>query len=105
MEKSKILLIGCGELGSRHLQAVASLPNIGKIYVFDPSAKALKMGQSRLKEIEDLNKDIVFEWFNKISKVPKDGDLCIIATQANVRVAMLKQAAEEFKYKRFLLKK
>ena len=30
-EKFKILIVGCGELGSRHLQAVATLPTVEEI--------------------------------------------------------------------------
>jgi len=40
---NNILLIGCGQLGSRHLQAIAALPEIGQIEVLDPNPQALEV--------------------------------------------------------------
>ena len=101
----KILLIGCGELGSRHLQAIASLGDVGEIDVVEPNDKSIELGKERIKEISDLNDKIKFRWFKGIDKSSSGGDLCIVATRADVRCRLVKQAAGDLNYKYFLIEK
>ncbi len=101
----KILLVGCGQLGSRHLQAVASLEDVQEIYVVDSNPDSLCLGQSRLKEIADLNQSIKLNWMRELKTSLAKGDLCIIATQASGRCALIKQIAETLQYKNFLVEK
>ena len=49
----KALLVGCGQLGSRHLQALASLALISNIEVLDPSAESLELGKQRVRELHN----------------------------------------------------
>jgi len=48
-----ILIIGGGQLGSRHLQAVKKCEFPVSIVVLDPSRESLTVCESRYKEIED----------------------------------------------------
>lgn len=105
MKKHKILIIGCGALGSRHLQAVASLAEVSQVHVVDCSPKAAETGKLRLEELSDLNKAIKFSWFNELNQDSANGDLCIIATQADVRCDIVKQVANKLGYKKFLIEK
>jgi predicted dehydrogenase len=105
MKKYKVLLVGCGEIGSRHLQAAAALNNIEEIHIVDSKIESLNLGKLRLKEIADLNKQIKFSWSQKFEKVSKNGDICIVATQASGRCKLIKQIAEELGYKHFLIEK
>jgi len=101
----RVLVVGCGQLGSRHLQAAASLNGIDEIHIFDPNPDSLNMGKRRLEEISDLNQKISFKWFNELKEVPAGGDLCVVATQAKGRPALIKQIARELSYKKFLIEK
>ncbi len=47
----RVLIVGCGQLGSRHLQAVASLTSAYCIEVVDPRPEALQLGRDRLHEL------------------------------------------------------
>ena len=47
----RVLIVGCGEIGSRHLQAVASLPQVSEIEVVDPRPEALELGRERPQTI------------------------------------------------------
>ena len=51
MEIRKILLIGCGEIGSRHLQALAKIEFPVKIWIVDPNLNSLKVGKKRFNEM------------------------------------------------------
>jgi len=48
----RICLIGCGNVGSRHLQAIAKLPYDIQIDVVEPQSESKKIAISRLDEIE-----------------------------------------------------
>lgn len=101
----RVLIVGCGQLGSRHLQAVASLPQVKEIEVVDPRPEALALGRERLEEIPDRQSSIDFRWFNSLEDVRPSGDLCIVATQADVRCQIIHQLVEFLDYSRLLLEK
>ena len=101
----KILLVGCGQLGSRHLQAIAALREVNEIHVVDPNKGSLDLGKLRLKEISDINRKIKFSWLNELKNGSSNGDLCIIATQAKGRCPLVKEITRSLKYKNFLIEK
>ncbi len=105
MRSAIVTIVGCGQLGSRHLQAVASLPEVGVIYGIDPRAESLQLAQGRLTEIADLNPQIKFSWYENLDTRAAGGDLCIVATQAEGRVQLIKEIAERLGYRKFLIEK
>jgi predicted dehydrogenase len=74
-----IILVGAGQIGSRHLQALALAQQHLQITVVDPSQRSLDLAKSRLEEIPDRKIQVSF-----INNVPngKVFDLAIIATSA-----------------------
>lgn len=101
----RILIVGCGQLGSRHLQAVASLPQVREIEVVDPRPEALQLGRERLAEVIDRNARITVRWLSALEDVSRGGDLCIVATQAQGRCQVVCQVAETRGHTSFLLEK
>ena len=101
----RVLIVGCGELGSRHLQAVAVLPEVREIEVVDPRSEALHLGQKRLDEIADRIPCTTIRWLSSLSAASRGGDLCIIATQAEGRCQRLREVVESLDYSSFLLEK
>lgn len=101
----RVLIVGCGELGSRHLQAVATLPQVREIDLVDPRPEALELGRQRLSEVPDRPSTTTVRWLNSLEEASRSGDLCIVATQADVRCQLVKQAAETSGYSSFLLEK
>ncbi len=101
----KLLIVGCGELGSRHLQAAASLKGIGEIHIIDSNEQALAIGKSRITEISDLNRDIKFFWWNSFKKEASNGDCCVVATLSKGRGALVKKIVNELNYRTFLIEK
>lgn len=100
----KIVVVGCGQLGSRHLQAVVTLPHITSIDVVDPRPESLIMGQERVHQVTDKQSQIRYRWLSGMAEASTNADLCIIATQAEGRLALVEQAVE-LGYRRFLLEK
>ena len=103
----KILLIGCGQLGSRHLQALAGLDNIKDVHIVDINPDSLDLGRLRLKETPDLNPNIKFQWFSQINQESRaqENDLCIVATQAKGRCELIKRIADQLGYRNFIVEK
>lgn len=102
---ARVLLLGCGQLGSRHLQAVVSLPQVAHIDVVDPRAEALDLGRERIGEVEDRNAQVDIRWLTSLDQAAPDGDLCIIATLADRRPRLMREVAETLGYRAFLLEK
>ena len=101
----RILIIGCGQLGSRHLQAVASLPQVREVEVVDPRPEALELGRKRLSEIPGPPSAACFRWLSSLEQASREGNLCIVATQAGGRCERVKEAARTLGYRAFLLEK
>ena len=102
---TRILIVGCGELGSRHLQAVSVLEEVAEIEVVEPDADRIVMGQRRLDEGKDRNRGIRYRWLSSLDDVSPEGDLCIVATQADVRCEVVREVVDRTTYHDFLLEK
>ena len=102
---SRVLIVGCGQLGSRHLQAVATLPQVQEIEVVDPRPESLQLGQARVAEMTDRQPQLTVRWLSSLEEATRSGDLCIVATQAQGRCSLVRTIAEELGYSSFLLEK
>lgn len=82
-------IIGAGQLGSRHLQALALLESPIKINVVDPSQENLLMAKKRFEQINGYYKHST-SYFSSIDEIQDlTNDLVIIATNAQVRFSVL----------------
>lgn len=85
-----IMIIGAGQLGSRHLQGVVQSKLPLKILVVDPSFDSLELAKSRANEISFGNQTTLVEYQQAITSLT-DIDICIIATTANVRFKVFQE--------------
>ena len=76
------LIIGAGQLGSRHLQGLLKSKSEQVIYVLDPSENSLNIAKKRAQEVEFKH---IVRYLKDWDKIPSDLDLVIVATGANVR--------------------
>lgn len=86
----KILIIGCGELGSRFLQACLSIDIVSAIDIIEPNSISRNTAASRANEINPSLTEKI-GWYNSISEITSSYDLCIIATHADVREAIIEK--------------
>tara|TARA_B100002052_G_C15886145_1_gene601639 strand:- start:3812 stop:4786 length:975 start_codon:yes stop_codon:yes gene_type:complete len=86
--KKNIVLIGVGEIGSRHLQAISKMRNVS-IDVVDPNKISIQNAKTRLVEINNSNGDINFH--KSIEFINKSIDLLIIATSSKIRFNITKE--------------
>lgn len=97
-----LLIIGAGQLGSRHLQGLLKLKEHSKIYVLDPSFTSLEIAKDRANEINHSHE--VF-YNNDWKNLPDIFELVIIATGANVRQKVIIDLLKICKVKNLVLEK
>lgn len=91
-----LLLIGAGQLGSRHLQACLKLKNQLNIYVVDNSENSLAIAEDRANQIDMGAAHNLFYLKNLDLVAEKNFEYMIIATGASVRYVILAAALERF---------
>jgi predicted dehydrogenase len=102
--KKKILLVGCGNIGSRHLQGLIKLQNTIEVNVVEPDDNAQKIAKTRIHEIKNIKKFPKITWFKNINELKQKSDLVIIATHSKGRLDLISTLLDQGN-KRFLLEK
>ena len=84
-----IILVGCGNIGSRHLQAIARLSYSIQVYVIEPNDNAQNLAKLRLKEITYDETNHEFFWYKSVNELKKIGDLVVVATNSIGRADLI----------------
>ena len=101
----RIAVIGAGQLGGRHLQGLARLSMPCEIEVVDPSPDSLDTARQRFAEMP-LNSALVsVNYHASIETLPSTLDYAVIATTADVRLAVLETLLAGRKVRSVLLEK
>ncbi len=80
-----ILIIGAGQIGSRHLQALKAVRDSAKIFVIDPSSESLKIAKKRYELTQRGESEHILRFSNKLPQNLGEIDVAIIATNSDVR--------------------
>ena len=100
-----IAIIGAGQIGSRHLQALAKIQLPVSLDVVDCNPNALPTAQKRYLQIPS-NKNIQsIRFLCSIDELSRNIDLCIISTNANVRFEVFKELTTEKEISYIILEK
>ena len=92
--KSKFLLIGCGNLGKRHLESLVDINISKKIDIIEPDEFSRKEANKVLKN--KINTKITdIKWHTDFKKLNYSHDVTIIATQANNRMEIIEKTLEK----------
>jgi predicted dehydrogenase len=91
-----LLLVGAGQLGSRHLQACLKHKNKLDIYVVDSSEVSLSIAEERAKQVEMGSPHSIIYFQNLDSVKEKNFDYMIVATSASVRYSVLAASLNRF---------
>jgi predicted dehydrogenase len=99
----QIALIGAGQLGSRHLQALALFDRAARITVVDPVESSLATARERFAQVKQGRVEAVFT--QNFSDLPKVLDGAVVATGANVRRRAIEALLRQSTVKVALLEK
>lgn len=101
----KILLIGAGQLGSRHLQSCLKLKTSATIYVVDECEDSLELTKTRANEIDSsVSHDTIYSK-NLPDLKENHIDFLIIATGAGPRLLILDSVLQKYTIKFAILEK
>lgn len=101
----KIAIIGVGQLGSRHLQALTTTKlniDIELVEPYEPMQETALERYNQMPKNENINS---VNFFNSISQLSDTLDLVIVATTANVRRVVVDELIDNKKVKNILLEK
>jgi len=99
---NSITLVGCGNIGSRHLQGLAKLSKKVKIKIVEPNKSAVILAKKRLEEIPDYHKHD-YEWHTSLDDLSKS-EIVIIATLSRGRLKIIHELLKK-ENKKFLIEK
>ena len=100
-----IAIIGAGQLGSRHLQALARLTTDCEITVIDPSLESLAVAKQRFEEMPVNNAVRVVGYGVSVDELPAELDYVVVATGADVRLQVLQSLLARSTVRFMLLEK
>ena len=84
-----VTLVGCGAIGSRHLQGLLARSAPSIIQVVEPASAAVARGKARADEVATVHRHAV-RWFDALAN-SEPPDLAIVATNAPERPAVLRR--------------
>lgn len=105
MAKKSILLIGAGQLGSRHLQALALIKESCEIYLIDPSEQSLKLARQRFEQIEGFQRHQLKQVASLDGIGIDELDLAIVATNSAIRADVTQELLNRKKINYLILEK
>lgn len=87
--RQRVLLIGAGNIGRRHLQGLLLSRMSFDIHVVDPFESSLEAARQMIKESSEHSHTISFH--TSYSNLPKQANIAIIATAADIRLRVLEE--------------
>lgn len=101
--KKKIVIIGAGQLGSRHLQGILKSDRDISIEIIEPSEKARINVTKRIEELGLDKKEVSF--VNHIEHLSNNVYLAIVATNSDIRYKVTSELLKSKKVKFLILEK
>jgi len=100
-----IAIIGAGQIGSRHLQALSQLNRIANIQIVDPNCKSLERAKERFLQVQKNNNIQKVEYLKNIEDLNNNLELVIIATSSDVRREVIEKLLLQKKVRYVILEK
>src|SRR5262245_42311402 len=86
---TRLAIVGAGNLGSRHLQAIAKLTRPAEVTVIDPDQATLDLAAKRFDEVRSSK--VSANYSRSLDALEHDIDVAIIATNADVRAQIVRE--------------
>jgi hypothetical protein len=100
-----ILVLGCGQIGSRHIQSLAAAQHRLKIFAADNSDDSLIRTKTIFDNVVDKNRDIKLIITKDISEIKDQIDIVIIASNARERSKLITNVLDNLNPMHIILEK
>lgn len=101
----RVLILGAGNIGSRHLQALGRSRIPLEITVIDPSAQALEISRQRFDEVVKHGSAHKPRYCLNLNDVSAEFDVGIVATNSDIRRRIVEELLDMKKVKYLMLEK
>ena len=102
----RLAVIGAGQIGRRHLEALAKIDFPAQIQVVDPSPASLETAKRQCLHVLERNRHITkVEYFTNMAALDADLDVVIVATLSNIRKRVVETLIEQKNVRYLLLEK
>lgn len=87
----QIAIIGCGNLGRRHLQSATKSKEALDIFVYDINTEVFEIANDILSSTEDKNSKTNVNYITKLNELPNKLDVVVIASSAKGRKDLIEE--------------
>lgn len=101
----RVVILGAGNIGSRHLQSLAKSKMPLEITVVDPSAQALETSKKRFDEAATQEKIRKPKYHQDLSRAGAEFDVGIVATNSDVRRRVIEELLAKNRVKYLIIEK
>lgn len=101
----KVAVIGAGNIGSRHLQALKAVNMELEIFVIDPNQKSLDRAGEIYNSTEGGKFKQKIRFQHDLNNIGDQIDIAIIATHSNIRKSIIEDLLASLSIKYFILEK
>ena len=101
----KVALIGCGKIGSRHLQSLIKINIETEIYIVDTIRESINISLNLVENDLKENQKITLKVCSEIDEIPTGVDFAIIASDSKPRFNILKNLLKKRTPKFLILEK
>ena len=101
--EKNIIVIGCGQIGSRYIQGLAGMNIKTQIHIVDKSNQAIDLCKKRLEEIKENKNQL--RYFNSFPQNVKEYNTAIIATTSSGRYNIIKELNKCYKIDSWIVEK
>ena len=99
-------IIGAGQIGSRHLQALCQFEKPIRVDLVDPSDESLQTAQSRFEEVISSGKpDTELYCHHSLGDLPDTLEIVIVATSSVIREKIIRDVIQKRSVKNLILEK
>ena len=105
MKNFKIAIIGVGNIGSRHLQGLLGSKYSLTIFIIEPNPISIENIKNFINKKIDINPNTNIIIGAELSKLPKNIDLAIVATQSRIRKKIIVTLLETVSLKYLIIEK
>lgn len=85
----RVAIVGAGQIGSRHLQAMSQFDQPVSLSIVDPDPSSLATAEQRYAQCTPTPQVMGVEYLRTVTELPSIIDVLIVATSAHVRRAVM----------------